>query len=95
MTLVLFTLFGACCTLLAAVGIAFFDVSVLLVLQIYFGFCATLVLLGLILSFVLPHKAMDQHAESRGSGTPVDRRNQTGHNASCSQTPLVAAVRHT
>jgi hypothetical protein len=95
MALIILTLFGACCTLSAVFAVILFDVSTLLVLQIYLGVCATLVFFGLILSLVLPHKALGRQTESRGNVALKVKRDQMGRDPGSSQAPLVPSARYT
>jgi hypothetical protein len=95
MALIILTLFGACCTLSAVFAVILFDVSTLLVLQVYLGFCTTLAFLGLTILLVLPNKALGRQTESRGNVALVVERDQMVRDPGSSQAPLVPSARYT
>ena len=92
MALISFTLFGAFCTLLAAIGVVFFDVSVLLILQIYLGFCATLVFLGLAFSLTLPQKGSGRRRGERRKRGFFTKGGELLNDTDRLQTQLVASA---
>ncbi len=95
MALISLTLFSACCTLLTVVGVVFFNVPLMLVLQIYLEFCAVLVFLGLILSLILPIRISGQKTRTRVSEDSLTKATQSSRDADNSQAPLDASIGYT
>lgn len=81
MAVISLMLFSVCCTLLALFGVILFDVPVMLILRIYLGYCATLVLLALILSRFLPKAPESSGAGEREKDALLTKRIQSEQNA--------------
>ena len=92
MALIPITLLSAFCTLMAVICVVFFDVRVLLILQIYLGLVAVLVFFGVIASLILPIGSSGNQSRTRRIQSSLPNGPPSSHDVKSSQTPQGASI---